>query len=299
MSIGFIGLGNMGNPIARNIIRNGFELKVYDINRKAAYNLIALGAVWSDSISNLTYSSDVIITSLPGPSEVKEVALSHDGLLESARKDSIWIDLTTNSPFLVKQLSKIAESRGIHFLECPVSQAVDGAESGTLSIFVSGKHEIFSKCLPLFNIIGNKIFYLGNNFGTGNTAKLLTNLLWFVHAAAIGEALSIGAKSGIDLEMLADIIRNSAGDSWVAKHDIPSIYAGNYDPSFTLDLCCKDLKLVRELAADMGIPLNMGLLAESLFQKARAIYGGDKPELFVVKMLEDETGIKLNLEKAK
>ena len=163
---------------------------------------------------------------------------------------------------------------------------------GRLSIFVGGDKDCYDQHLPLFQVIGEKIFHCGKP-GNAATVKLLTNLLWFVGAATIGEALMLGAKAGVPLNVVQEAITSSAGDSWVARHDIPSIFAGHYDPSFSLALCCKDLGLVNQIAQSQGYSLTMGAHAQALFEEARARYGDDAAELHVVKLLEDRVGMLL------
>nr|VFJ61067.1 MAG: 3-hydroxyisobutyrate dehydrogenase/2-hydroxymethylglutarate dehydrogenase [Candidatus Kentron sp. FM]VFJ61554.1 MAG: 3-hydroxyisobutyrate dehydrogenase/2-hydroxymethylglutarate dehydrogenase [Candidatus Kentron sp. FM]VFK13663.1 MAG: 3-hydroxyisobutyrate dehydrogenase/2-hydroxymethylglutarate dehydrogenase [Candidatus Kentron sp. FM] len=159
---------------------------------------------------------------------------------------------------------------------------------------MAARKDDYIQCLPLYEIIAEKTIYTGNHF-SAISAKLLTNLLWFVNAASIGEALIIGAKSGIDLPILKEVVINSCGNSWVAEHDIPSIYDGHYDPSFTTKLCCKDLGLIHELAKDLNVPIEIGKLVEKIFGRARDIYGEDSPELSIVRHLEESTGVKLTL----
>jgi 3-hydroxyisobutyrate dehydrogenase len=177
----------------------------------------------------------------------------------------------------------------VGFLEAPVTNAVDFAVLGKLSIFVAGKQSDFEKYKPIFEVLGEKIFYVGKP-GNGATIKLLTNLLWFTHAAVIGEALMLGAKADIPLEIVAEAIQSSAGNSWVAQHDIPSIFAGHYDPSFSLALCCKDLDLVNQIAQSQGFTLTMGQFVQGLFEEAQKTYGASAAELHVVKLLEDRVG---------
>jgi 3-hydroxyisobutyrate dehydrogenase-like beta-hydroxyacid dehydrogenase len=141
-------------------------------------------------------------------------------------------------------------------------------------------------------VLGTKIFHVGAP-GNGATIKLLTNLLWFVSAAAIGEGLMLGAKAGVPLPIVWEAIKSSAGNSWVAEHDVPSIFAGNYDPSFSLALCCKDLGLINDIARSQGYELTMGKFVESLFQQAAQTYGESAAELHVVKLLEDRVGMLL------
>jgi 3-hydroxyisobutyrate dehydrogenase-like beta-hydroxyacid dehydrogenase len=174
-------------------------------------------------------------------------------------------------------------------LEAPVTNAVDMAALGRLSIFVGGEQTLFEQHKALFEVIGEKIFHVGAP-GNGATIKLLTNLLWFVSAAAIGEGLMLGAKAGIPLHTVWEAIKSSAGNSWVAEHDVPSIFAGHYDPSFSLALCCKDLGLINQIAKNQGYELPMGSKAQALFQEAMQTYGPDAAELHVVKLLEERVG---------
>ena len=236
--------------------------------------------------------ADVVMASLPGPTEVKQVMLGEEGVLAHARTGCTVIDTSTSAVELVKELVTVAESKGIDFLEAPVTNAVDFAALGRLSIFVGGSKAAFDKHEAIFKIIGEKIFHVGQA-GNGATIKLLTNLLWFVSAATIGEGLMLGAKAGIPLETVWEAIKSSAGNSWVAEHDVPSIFAGHYDPSFSLALCCKDLRLVNEIAQSQGYELTMGQHALELFEKAKSAYGPQAAELHVVKLLEDRVGLLL------
>ncbi len=199
------------------------------------------------------------------------------------------IDTSTSAVPLVRELVDAAKAKGVDFLEAPVTNAVDMAALGRLSIFVGGDKDCFEKHKAIFDVIGEKIFHVGAP-GNGATIKLLTNLLWFVSAAAIGEGLMLGAKAGIPLNTVWEAIKSSAGNSWVAEHDVPSIFAGHYDPSFSLALCCKDLVLINDIAKSQGYDLPMGGMAQSLFQQAMATYGPDAAELHVVKLLEERVG---------
>ena len=292
----FVGLGNMGNPMAANLIQAGYQLTVYDLYAEKASNLVALGATLAPSLALGVADNQIIFVSLPGPKEVREVMLGDFGLLKLARPGTIIIDSSTSSVDLVRELVAFAATRSIDFLEAPVTNAVDFATLGRLSIFVGGDAQIFAQCQPVFDVLGEKIFYVGQP-GNGATIKLLTNLLWFVSAAAIGEGLMLGAKAGIPVETVWAAIKSSAGNSWVAEHDVPSIFAGHYDPSFSLELCCKDLGLVNEIARAQGYELPMGQKAQELFEQAKLKYGGGAAELHVVKMLEERVGMFLRPQK--
>jgi 3-hydroxyisobutyrate dehydrogenase-like beta-hydroxyacid dehydrogenase len=255
-------------------------------------NLVALGAKQAHSVAQAVAQADVVMASLPGPPQVSQVMLGEHGVLAHVRAGATVIDTSTSSVELVQSLVHTASARGVHFLEAPVTNAVDMAALGRLSIFVGGDKDCYEKHLPIFQVIGEKIFHCGKP-GNAATVKLLTNLLWFVGAATIGEALMLGAKAGVPLNVVQEAITSSAGDSWVARHDIPSIFAGHYDPSFSLALCCKDLGLVNQIAQSQGYSLTMGAHAQALFEEARSRYGDEAAELHVVKLLEERVGLLL------
>ena len=285
----FIGVGNMGNPMAANLLKAGYALTVHDISPDKAKNLVSQGAVWADSIAAGCVNADVVMASLPGPPQVREVMLGAQGVLANAKPGACIIDTSTSAVELVQELVALAQNKGLGFLEAPVTNAVDMAALGRLSIFVGGEQTLFEQHKTLFEVIGEKIFHVGTP-GNGATIKLLTNLLWFVSAAAIGEGLMLGAKAGIPLHTVWEAIKSSAGNSWVAEHDVPSIFAGHYDPSFSLALCCKDLGLINQIAKNQGYELPMGSKAQALFQEAMQTYGPDAAELHVVKLLEERVG---------
>jgi len=290
--IAFIGVGNMGNPMAVNLIEAGYSLTVFDVAKHKTDNLVQLGANLAIDIASAVANVEVVMTSLPGPAEVKQVMLGDDGVLVHIEPSSTIIDTSTSSVELVRDLFQFAKAKEVDFLEAPVTNAVDFAALGRLSIFVGGSVNAYEKCKPLFDVIGEKIFHVGDP-GNGATIKLLTNLLWFVSAATIGEGLMLGAKAGIPLHTVWEAIKSSAGNSWVAEHDVPSIFAGHYDPSFSLALCCKDLRLVNEIAMSQGFELTMGKHALNLFEQAQSVYGPEAAELHVVKLVEQRAGLLL------
>ncbi len=288
-SLFFIGVGNMGNPMAANLVKAGYAVTVFDVARTKADNLLALGAHWANSVAEGAAQADVVMASLPGPVQVREVMLGEHGVLAHMKAGTTVIDTSTSAVELVRELVALAQTKSVDFLEAPVTNAVDMAALGRLSVFVGGDAAVYEKHKPIFDVIGEKIFHVGAP-GNGATIKLLTNLLWFVSAAAIGEGLMLGAKAGIPLHTVWEAIKSSAGNSWVAEHDVPSIFAGHYDPSFSLALCCKDLGLINDIAKSQGYDLPMGGMAQSLFQEAMKTYGPDAAELHVVKLLEERVG---------
>ena len=288
MNVGFIGTGKMGNPVALNILNSGHKLFVHDINKQATQNLLEEGAMWCETLLEIAKHSYIIFLCLPSHFEVEEVCFGNEGLFNTIEKGTFLIDLTTVSISLIPKLEEAEKRYQIHYVVSPVSQGVDNAKKGKLSVFVGGKREDYKKCLPIYSTISNKVIYTGDHI-SAISAKLLTNLLWFINAASIAEALILGAKSGINLATLQEVIINSSGNSWVAEHDIPSIYNGSYDHSFTTKQCCKDLRLIYELATHLNVPIEIGSLVEQIFKRVSNVYGDDSPELSVVKHLEDIT----------
>ena len=288
----FIGLGNMGQPMALNLQKAGYPLVVHDLDRTRAQALQAQGAQWADSVAQGMAQADWVVCSLPGPVQVEQVILGADGVCAHLRADMVVVDTSTSSVELAHQIEAAAKAKGAHYLESPITNATDGARDGKLSIFIGGDAQVYEQCEPMFRVLGNRLFHVGPA-GNASTVKLLTNLLWFVSAATIGEALMMGAKAGVPLYTVWQAIQASAGNSWVVEHDVPSIFAGHYDPSFSLALCVKDLQLINQIAKRQGYDLVMGQHALQLFEQARDTYGPDAAELHVVKLLEERVGLML------
>ena len=179
-------------------------------------------------------------------------------------------------------------------MDSPVTGAVDGARNGQLTLFAGGQKETIKEVLPILRNLGRVI--ICGPLGSGNVVKLVTNQLWFISAASIGEGFALGMANGVDLSVLWEAIKDSVGDSFVARHDAPSIFAGHYDPSFSLDLCLKDLDLIQSLSSQVKTELPMTKTANSIFEKAADQYGRDAGEMNVTRMLEDQSGLSFRLE---
>lgn len=285
--IGFVGVGNMGNPMAVNLLRASYDLTVFDLDTKKTENLKARGAKIATTIEQCVQDAELVFVSLPGPPQVREVFLGEKGVVNSVSEGTTVIDTSTSSFELAKEIQVACAAKDVDFIEAPLSNAVDGAIRGELTFFVGADEKCFNENLDIFKLLGKDIFYVGEH-GNGAITKLITNLIWFINAASISEGLMLGKQANIPLETVAKAIIGSAGDSWVARHDIPSIFAGHYDPSFSLALCCKDLGLANGVAKSQGFDLPMGQKAQELFQLAKEKYGPEAPELSVVRLLEDE-----------
>ncbi|MDQ1288366.1 MAG: 3-hydroxyisobutyrate dehydrogenase [Actinomycetota bacterium] len=294
MRIGFIGTGSIGNPMAANLAAAGHELLVHDLRHDAAANLVEKGAIWCATPADAARDADAVLMSLPSHVEVESVCFGTAGVLSAIRPGTFLVDLTTISVSLLPRLIEATGASGVRYLASPVSQGVDNAHAGKLSIFVGGDRADLDACRSLFDAIATVVIHTGDHF-SAISAKLLTNMLWYINAAAIGEALVLGAKSGIDLPTLREVIVNSCGTSWVADHDIPSVYDGSFDPTFTTKLCCKDLRLISELGTTLNVPIELSSMVEQIFRRAENLYGGDSPELSVVRQLQEITGTDLQL----
>ncbi len=291
-TIGFIGLGNMGGPMCTNLVHAGYTVHAYDLSEQALARQVDQGAVGEESAGAVAATADVLMTSLPRPDHVDAV-MRDAGALARLRPGSLWIDLTTNRIPLVKALAAEAPD-GVDVVDCPVTGAVDGARNATMTLFLGGDADPVARATPILDNLGTVITC--GPLGTGNVVKLVTNQLWFIHAAAIGEGFALGMANGVELDVLWEAIKKSVGDSFVARHDAPSIFAGHYDPSFTLDLCLKDLGLVEELQSEVGAALPMTDAAHGAFGAAGDRYGLDQGELHVAKRIEDDAGLSFRLD---
>lgn len=291
MRIGYIGLGNMGGPMATNLVKSGCDVVVYDLDQTRIDRVVARGATAATSGEDVAKQVDILFTSLPEPRHVAAIAPS---LIDTMHVGCIWVDLTTNDRNLLLQLAEKASKRNVSIVEAPVTGAVDGARLGKLTFFVGGDKESIERVRPYLEIMGMMVEC--GPLGTGNVVKLITNQIWFINAAAIGEGLVLGKKAGVDLLVLWEALKNSVGDTFVVRHDVPSIFDGHYDPSFSLDLCCKDLRLLKELGEQTGTQMDMTLLAREKFEEARATFGGNSAELLVCKLVEDASETDLRVE---
>jgi len=291
-TIGFIGLGNMGLPMCQRLAAGNGEVVAFDLRAEAVDTALAAGAMAAGSAAECAERADLLLTSLPRPDHVEAVMVAA-GALAALRPGSVWVDLTTNRRELVERLAADAPA-GVSVVDAPVTGAVDGARNGRLTLFVGGEAEVVDRVQPVLESLG--LVIRCGPLGSGNVVKLVTNQLWFIHAAAIGEGFALGMANGVELGSLWEAIRASVGDSFVARHDAPSIFAGHYDPSFTLDLCVKDLGLIVELSTNVGTDLPLTEEATAVFAAAADRYGADQGELHVAKRIEDDTGLSFRLE---
>ncbi|WP_282120218.1 NAD(P)-dependent oxidoreductase [Ruegeria atlantica] len=294
MRIGFIGLGTMGGPAALNLIKGGHDLTVCDLDRNRAEEHLALGAKWAETPAAAAQAADIVFTMVFGPKQIEQVAGGDDGLRSAMSAGQVWVDMTTNKPAFVRELAATFAENGVQLIDAPVTGAVDGARTGNMPQFAGGDEATVARIRPVMELMG-PLHYMGPS-GSGSVTKLASNQLWAIHATAMGEALVMAVKSGVDLSRAWDALKIGASESWCMHHDAPSVFAGHYDPSFTLDLCQKDLGLIVEACDDAGTAAPATRLVCTQFEAAREKYGGDKGELHVVKLEEDNAGVSLRLD---
>lgn len=297
MRIGFIGLGNMGGHMARNLLRAGLSVVVHDTREEAAWEHLALGAVWAPTAAECAARADVLITMLPDPRVVEDVML-RGGAAEALPSRALWIDMSTSIPAVARRvLSEVLDARGIRMLDAPVSGMARGAEAGTLQIFVGGEEGDFARALPLLEAMGDpdKIIHVGGR-GTGYTVKLMINLLWFCHLVATSEVLAMGVQAGVDLGVLRASLLASPASSNFLQHDVLSVLAdGDYDDSFAMVLACKDLGLAVDLGREVGVPVELSALVEQIYRRAKAQYGDLAGEMTPVRLYESLAGREFRL----
>ena len=270
--IGFIGLGNMGLPMAKNISKAGIEVNAFDLSEKALIHAENLGMSIKQDSKGVLEDIDALITMLPNGSSVEKIFLE-DNLLEVINKRTLIIESSTISPGISKKISTIAKNHGISMLDAPVSGGVKGAELGNLTFIVGGGQADLEKGLSLFKIMGDKIFYAGES-GSGQIAKLCNNMLLAVHMCGTAETLALGVNNGLDPVVLSEIMKNSSGGNWSLEKYNP--YPGvmetapaseNYSGGFLNSLMLKDLKLASELALGSKSTTPMGKLAMQLYEE--------------------------------
>ena len=288
--IGFIGLGNMGGPMAKNIVKAGYPLTVFDLKKELAAALVKEGARAATSLQEVGQTSEVILTSLPSPEASEAVWLGKGGVLEGAKPKSVFVELSTVSPDFVKSLHARAAERGIHVVDAGISGGVKPAEDGTLTIMVGGKKDVFEKVLPVFQAIGKKIYHVGD-IGAGMIVKLVNNAIGHINVVAFIECVSVGLKAGIDIQTLYDVISQGTGSSKQFETRFKDrIMKKNYEAGMKLDLVYKDSKLMEDLASQLGMPTFLTSVAHQVFEMGRSKGMGEKDYGMLMKLWDQFRG---------
>jgi|TARA_B100001146_G_scaffold80167_1_gene71131 3-hydroxyisobutyrate dehydrogenase len=298
MKVGFIGLGNMGNPMATNLVQAGHELVVHDLRREAATNLLEMGATWADTPKEVVPGRDVVFTSLPVPRDVEAVVLGEYGILEGASADTIYMDLSTNSPTAIRKIHDLCAEKGVTVLDAPVSGGVYGAAAASLAVMVGGDKAVYDRMKPTLDAIGSHVVYCGP-IGNGMVCKICNNLLSMGIGVLMTEALTMGVKAGVDLATLADVIANSTGGNKRLTDKFPRfLFKGNFEPGFATALAAKDVRLATDLGREYGIPMELSNLVDQRHVEAMLRGWGPEDSDAVSKLQEEKSGIQLRLPEA-
>ncbi len=294
IKVGVIGAGRMGNAFALNLLKAGHQVHVYDIDPKATENLTAQGAVLSASPAEMAPRVEIALVSLPKNEIVEQAITGPQGLLPKLNRGSIVIDLSTTLPRTTNAIAEALAQKGVDFLDAPVSGHAAGARNATLTIMVGGKKEVFLRVRePIFEKLGKNIFHAGPT-GAGQALKLVNNLLYNVNRLAMCEGLVLGAKAGIDPEIMCQAISLSTGGSHAMRSLPPDILKGDFEGrESNLNLACKTLKLITDFADELNVNLLLGSLAKQLYSLMRLQGHGDESPSTVIQFYESAAGVRV------
>lgn len=293
MKVGFIGIGVMGKPMAKNILRAGYPLFVNDVNEAAVQELVTEGAKWVQNPRILAQEVDVVITMLPNGEIVERVLLGEQGVFAGAKAGLTIIDMSSVAPTFTRKMAKLAFEQQLDYLDAPVSGGVKGAAEGTLTIMVGGEKELVERYQALLGVMGKKIYHVGKA-GAGDAVKIVNNLLLGVNMAAAAEAFILGTKLGLDPQVLLEIIGASSGNSYALTAKMPNfVFKGQFEAGFAIDLQYKDLELAIQTAKEGNVPMILTNVAQQVFEQARAAGLGREDISAVIKPLEDLLNIKV------
>jgi len=289
--VGFIGLGTMGMPMARNLIKAGFSVTAYNRTSAKAARLAEEGAVKAASPADVAAVNPIIITIVSDTPDVESVVLGRGGVVEGIKPDSVVVDMSTISPEATRNIARLLGERQCHMLDAPVSGGEQGAIDGTLSIMVGGDEAILERCRPALQALGKSIVHVGTS-GMGQTVKLMNQILVAGNLNAVVEALMFGKKQGVDLERAIDAVKGGAAGSWQLANLAPRILKRDFRPGFKVGLMQKDLNLIMEAAGSTRLPLPATALVQQMFRSLKA-ESGDEGTQALVKSLERLSGVEI------
>jgi len=283
--IGVIGLGLMGRPMAKNLLKAGYDLIVHDINRKAIEEVIGLGAKGESSPKTVAASAEVIILSLPGDSEVEEVILGEEGILEAGRPGSLLVDMSTVSPLTAKRMAEVLQKHGMEMLDAPVSGGQEGAREGSLTIMVGGKPEVFERIHPVLQKLGKNVTHIGGH-GAGQVAKAANQIIVGLTIEAVAEGLVFASKSGVDPEKVRKALLGGYAQSRVLELHGQRMTERNFEPGGKVRSHKKDIEIVMSVARELGMCLPGTALLSHLWNAVAGQGGLDWDHSSLIKVLE-------------
>lgn len=299
MKVGFVGLGVMGAPMALNILKHGHELTVYDKSPEAVARLVQAGAKQAHTAREVGAASDIVVTMLPEPQHVEQVVLGPDGLAEGLHAGGIVIEMSTIDPSTSRRVGDALRQRGMELVDSPVGKTSEHAATGTLTLMVGGNKEAIDRATPVLNCMGTDTYYCGGP-GTGHAMKMTNNLLATTIMIANTEALAIGAKNGLTLELMQEVMRTTmAWNQQLAVAMPKKAFLGDDSPGFAIRLACKDVRLACEAADQMGFEASVGRGAQATMERAMAQGLGDRDTAALMFLHEKALGIEIRQQPAK
>jgi 3-hydroxyisobutyrate dehydrogenase-like beta-hydroxyacid dehydrogenase len=291
-SYAYIGLGNLGGALAACLIRQGFEVHVFDRDKAAMERLAQLGAKTHDSAASAARAAGNAITCLPSPKVSEAVLSGPGGILDGLPSGGTWIEMSTNGREEIIRLSEIAAAKGVKTLECPVTGGVHLATIGQITALVGGDKALYEAHHAAISAMTGKSFLMGP-IGSAAIIKVITNMLAFIHLVAAGEAMMLAKKGGLDLAQSYHAIVASSGNSFVHETETQLVLNGSYDIAFTMDLALKDLGFAMQMGKEGGVPLALASMVNQIFIEGKSVFGGDAWSTKIVKLLEDAVGEEL------
>jgi 2-hydroxy-3-oxopropionate reductase len=293
--IGYIGLGIMGKPMARNIMKAGYEMVVHNRSRESVHELVGEGAIEAHSPAEVAEQVDVIFTNLPDSPDVELVALGEQGIIQGAHEGLIYIDNSTIKPAITRKVGAELAEKGVVMLDAPVSGGDIGAINGTLTIMVGGPAEALEKVLPILQAIGEKVTHVGG-LGDGQIAKAANQIMVAAQMIAMGELLIMAQKAGADPVKVVQAIRGGAAGCWTLDNKPNRLFAGNRKPGFKAYMQAKDLGIVMDTAREFGIPLPSSAVNTQLFNAMLEMGMAEQDNSAVVGVIEQLAGVRLKTE---
>lgn len=290
--IGFIGLGIMGKPMAKNLLKAGFPLVVYNRRKAPVEELIREKAISANSPKEVGERSEVIITMLLDSPEVKEVILGKEGLIHGIQEGSVVIDMSSINPLVTKEIARKLKEKGVEMLDAPVSGGEIGAIQGTLAIMVGGEEKVFKSCMEIFNALGKSIVYVGP-IGSGGYVKLVNQIIVALNIATLGEAFCLGLKAGLDPQVIYQAIRAGLAGSQVMETKIPMILQRNFKPGFKIRLHQKDIQNALSTAKDLGLPMFLTSFVQQVLTSLIQEGKGEEDHSAIVTFFEKISGIQI------
>jgi 4-hydroxybutyrate dehydrogenase / sulfolactaldehyde 3-reductase len=294
-AVGFIGLGTMGAPMARNILKGGHSLTVFDLNRAACDALAAAGARVAATPKEVAAASEVVITMVPDAPDVEKIALGPDGILQGMRRGNVYIDMSTIDPATTQRVGKVFAEKGVDMIDSPVGKTVEHAIAGTSTLMIGGDAAVIERVRPVLKTMGAELIHCGA-LGMGQAMKLTNNLLATVLMAASAEALVAGAKAGLTLETMISVLKTTmAWNNQLAVAMHMRALKGDFDPGFMVKLAHKDCRLALAMDCDLGVDAPVGAATLKVLQEAidKGLAGNDVGAL--LKLREDSAGVQVRL----